>query len=143
MRLIIRTIVVVAILWIGVLLSGYGVLFHSEENVGGLGLKCQYLTARGVSTALYVHSNSGVIGVSNCPILRKSATVVDNGENHSGGRDNSTALAGCFSYRVRTGSRCIPFAQKSCAPPDAASPHTHANVLLRNVASGKRCSVRR
>jgi hypothetical protein len=32
MRLIIRTIVVVAILWIGVLLSGYGVLFHSEEN---------------------------------------------------------------------------------------------------------------
>lgn len=44
-----------------------------------LGLKCQYLTARGVSTALYVHSNSGVIGVSNCPILRKSATVVDNG----------------------------------------------------------------
>lgn len=72
MRLIIRTIVVVAILWIGV-------LFHSEENVGGLGLKCQYLTARGVSTALYVHSNSGVIGVSNCPILRKSATVVDNG----------------------------------------------------------------
>ncbi len=47
MRLIIRTIVVVAILWIGVLLSGYGVLFHSEENVGGLGLKCQYLTARG------------------------------------------------------------------------------------------------
>lgn len=78
MRLIIRTIVVVAILWIGVLLSGYGVLFHSEENVGGLGLS-QYLTARGVSTALYVHSNSGVIGVSNCPILRKSATVVDNG----------------------------------------------------------------
>ena len=60
MRLIIRTIVVVAILWIGVLLSGYGVLFHSEENVGGLGLKCQYLTARGVSTALYVHSDSGV-----------------------------------------------------------------------------------
>lgn len=47
MRLIIRTIVVVAILWIGVLLSGYGVLFHSEENVGGLGLKCQYLTAPG------------------------------------------------------------------------------------------------
>lgn len=45
MRLIIRTIILVAILWIGVLLSGYGVLFHSEENVGGLGLKCQYLTA--------------------------------------------------------------------------------------------------
>ncbi len=61
------------------LMSGYGVLFHSEENVGGLGLKCQYLTARGVSTALYVHSDSGVIGVSSCPLLRKSTTVVDNG----------------------------------------------------------------
>ncbi|HBU6079110.1 TPA: hypothetical protein MIH20_06705 [Klebsiella pneumoniae] len=79
MRLIIRTIILVAILWIGVLLSGYGVLFHSEENVGGLGLKCQYLTARGVSTAFYVHSDSGVIGVSSCPLLRKSTTVVDNG----------------------------------------------------------------
>ncbi|MGK2054489.1 YobH family protein [Klebsiella pneumoniae] len=42
-------------------------------------LKCQYLTARGVSTALYVHSDSGVIGVSSCPLLRKSTTVVDNG----------------------------------------------------------------
>ncbi|MGF5536001.1 YobH family protein, partial [Klebsiella pneumoniae] len=39
----------------------------------------QYLTARGVSTALYVHSDSGVIGVSSCPLLRKSTTVVDNG----------------------------------------------------------------
>jgi hypothetical protein len=32
MRLIIRTIMVLAILWIGVLLSGYGVLFHSEKT---------------------------------------------------------------------------------------------------------------
>lgn len=87
MRLIIRTIILVAILWIGVLLSGYGVLFHSEENVGGLGLKCQYLTARGVSTALYVHSDSGVIGVSSCPLLRKSTTVVDNGQHRTGDRD--------------------------------------------------------
>ncbi len=39
MRLIIRTIVVVAILWIGVLLSAMAVLFHSEESVGGLGLE--------------------------------------------------------------------------------------------------------
>lgn len=35
MRLIIRTIVVLAILWIGVLLSGYGVLMGSSENAGG------------------------------------------------------------------------------------------------------------
>ncbi|WP_409559505.1 YobH family protein [Klebsiella pneumoniae] len=26
-----------------------------------------------------VHSDSGVIGVSSCPLLRKSTTVVDNG----------------------------------------------------------------
>ncbi len=32
MRLIIRTIILVAILWIGVLMSGYGVLFHSEKT---------------------------------------------------------------------------------------------------------------
>lgn len=79
MRLIIRTIVVLAILWIGVLLSGYGVLIGSSENAGGLGLQCQYLTARGISTAQYVHSSSGIIGITDCPVLRKSVTVVDNG----------------------------------------------------------------
>ncbi|MBA7934506.1 hypothetical protein HV127_25150 [Klebsiella sp. RHBSTW-00215] len=79
MRLIIRTIVVLAILWIGVLLSGYGVLMSSSENAGGLGLQCKYLTARGISTAQYVHSSSGIIGITDCPILRKSVTVVDNG----------------------------------------------------------------
>lgn len=42
MRLIIRTIVVLAILWIGVLLSGYGVLIGSSENAGGLGLQCKF-----------------------------------------------------------------------------------------------------
>ncbi len=36
MRLIIRTIILVAILWIGVLLSGYGVLFHSEEKTSAV-----------------------------------------------------------------------------------------------------------
>ncbi|EPL6868044.1 YobH family protein [Klebsiella oxytoca] len=79
MRLIIRTIVVLAILWIGVLLSGYGVLIGSSENAVGLGLQCKYLTARGISTAQYVHSSSGIIGITDCPVLRKSVTVVDNG----------------------------------------------------------------
>ncbi|MGY0247061.1 YobH family protein, partial [Klebsiella michiganensis] len=32
-----------------------------------------------ISTAQYVHSSSGIIGITDCPILRKSATVVDNG----------------------------------------------------------------
>ena len=35
MRLIIRTIVVLAILWIGVLLSGYGVLMAAARMPGG------------------------------------------------------------------------------------------------------------
>lgn len=77
MRTIIRTIIVLAIIWIGLLLSGYGVLMGSHENAGGLGLQCKYLTARGTSTAQYVHTDSGIIGLANCPVLRKSETVVD------------------------------------------------------------------
>ncbi|CAM7657089.1 hypothetical protein HVX06_12595 [Enterobacter sp. RHB15-C17] len=79
MRIIIRTIIVLAILWIGLLLTGYGVLVGSTENAAGLGIQCKYLTARGTSTAQYLHSDSGIIGLSNCPVLRKSQTVVDNG----------------------------------------------------------------
>ncbi|KAF1369317.1 MAG: hypothetical protein LBU96_11075 [Yokenella regensburgei] len=79
MRLLVRSIIVLVIVWIAILLSGYGVLIGSKENVGGLGLQCKYLTARGVSSAQYVHSDSGIIGLTNCPVLRKSATVVDQG----------------------------------------------------------------
>ncbi|WP_064358997.1 YobH family protein [Raoultella ornithinolytica] len=79
MRLIIRSIVVLAIVWIGILLSGYGILIGSNENAAGLGLQCKYLTARGTSTAQYVNSDSGIIGVTDCPILRKSETVIDKG----------------------------------------------------------------
>ncbi len=79
MRTLIRAIIVVALVWVGILLSGYGVLIGSHENAAGLGLQCKYLTARGVSTAQYVHSSSGIIGLTQCPELRKSETVVDNG----------------------------------------------------------------
>ena len=79
MRLIIRTIILVAILWIGVLLSGYGMLIGSNENAAGLGLQCKYLTARGTTTVQYVHSDSGIIGLTDCPVLRKSETVIDKG----------------------------------------------------------------
>lgn len=79
MRLIIRALLVLALLWIGILLSGYGILVGSHENVGGLGLQCTYLTARGTATAQYVHSDSGIIGLTDCPVLRKSAVVVDKG----------------------------------------------------------------
>ncbi|WP_437891593.1 YobH family protein [Phytobacter sp. V91] len=79
MRTLIRTIILVALVWVGILLSGYGVLIGSTENVAGLGLQCKYLTARGVSTAQYVHSSSGLFGLTQCPVLRKSDTVIDNG----------------------------------------------------------------
>jgi len=79
MKFIIRTIIVLAILWIGLLLTGYGVLVGSNENAAGLGIQCKYLTAQGVSTAQYLHSDSGIIGLTNCPVLRKMAVVVDNG----------------------------------------------------------------
>lgn len=79
MRFIIRTIIVLALVWIGLLLSGYGVLMGSTENAAGLGIQCKYLTANGVTTAQYLHTDSGIIGLSNCPVLRKSKMVVDNG----------------------------------------------------------------
>jgi hypothetical protein len=65
MRLIIRTIIALAIVWIGLLLTGYGVLVGSTENAAGLGIQCKYLTAQGVSTAQYLHSDSGIIGLTN------------------------------------------------------------------------------
>jgi hypothetical protein len=79
MRFTIRTIILLALIWVGLLLTGYGVLIGSTENVGGLDLQCKYLTAQGTSTAQYVHTDSGIIGLSDCPLLRKSKTVVDNG----------------------------------------------------------------
>lgn len=79
MRMTLRTVMIIALLWIGILLSGYGVLVGSRENAAGLGLQCQYLTARGISTAQYVHTDSGIFGMSACPVLRKSANVIDQG----------------------------------------------------------------
>ena len=79
MRIIIRTILILALAWVALLLSGYGVLIGSNENVGGLGLQCKYLTSRGTSIAQYVHSDSGIIGLTGCPVLRKSNVVVDKG----------------------------------------------------------------
>ncbi|WES66542.1 YobH family protein [Superficieibacter sp. HKU1] len=76
MRLIIRIIMLLALVWIGLLLSGYGVLIGSHVNAAGMGLQCQYITARGTSTAQYVHSDSGIIGMTHCPLLRKSDTVI-------------------------------------------------------------------
>ena len=79
MRIVIRTIIVIALLWIGLLLSGYGVLIGSHENAAGMGLQCKYLTARNVTTAQFVHTSSGIIGLSDCPVLSKSDEVIDTG----------------------------------------------------------------
>nr|WP_112012860.1 YobH family protein [Escherichia coli] len=51
----------------------------SKENAAGLGLQCTYLTARGTSTVQYLHTKSGFLGITDCPLLRKSNIVVDNG----------------------------------------------------------------
>lgn len=79
MRVIIRTVIVIAIVWIGLLLSGYGVLIGSKENAAGLGLQCKYLTARNTVTAQLIHTDSGIIGLTDCPLLRKVDKTIDNG----------------------------------------------------------------
>ncbi|MDA3133205.1 YobH family protein [Atlantibacter subterraneus] len=78
MRLIIRLIAVAAILWLALLFSGYGILIGSHNNAAGLGLQCKYMTARQIVTAQFIHSESGIVGISQCPLLRKSETVIDN-----------------------------------------------------------------
>lgn len=78
MKIVTRLIILLAIVWLGLLLTGYGVLTGSAKNVAGMGLQCQYLTARGMVTAQYLHSDSGIIGVTDCPLLRKTTEVVDN-----------------------------------------------------------------
>ena len=79
MRFIIRTIIALALVWIGLLLTGYGVLVGSTENAAGLGIQFKYLTAQGMSTAQYLHTDSGIIGLTQCPVLRKTSVVIDNG----------------------------------------------------------------
>ena len=79
MRFIIRTIIALALVWIGLLLTGYGVLVGSTENAAGFGIQCKYLTAQGMSTAQYLHTDSGIIGLTQSPVLRKTSVVIDNG----------------------------------------------------------------
>lgn len=78
MKFFMRAIVVIGIIWLAMLFTGYGVLTGSNKNAAGLGLQCSYLTARGVITAQYLRTDSGVVGVTDCPVLKKSGEVVDN-----------------------------------------------------------------
>ncbi|MCX8956194.1 YobH family protein [Erwinia psidii] len=78
MKFLVRIAALLVIIWLAMLLTGYGVLTGSTKNVAGMGLQCQYLTARGMLTAQYLHSDSGIVGVTDCPLLKKSTEVVDN-----------------------------------------------------------------
>ena len=78
MKLFIRTVGLLAVIWLAMLFTGYGVLTGSNKNAAGLGLQCSYLTARGVISAQYLHTDSGVVGVTDCPLLKKSGEVIDN-----------------------------------------------------------------
>ncbi|EOI3546122.1 YobH family protein [Cronobacter dublinensis] len=79
MRYLIRIAALLVVAWGTLLFSGYGILIGSHENAAGLGLQCRYLTARQMVNAQFIHSDSGLIGMTACPVLRKSETVVDNG----------------------------------------------------------------
>ncbi|MFI8415703.1 YobH family protein [Serratia sp. NPDC078593] len=69
---LIKLALVLAVLYGVLLFSGYGILIGSNQNVGGLGLQCKYLTARNVVIAQFIHGNNGIIGISDCPMLNKS-----------------------------------------------------------------------
>lgn len=49
MRELYKWMAVLAVIYNGLLFSGYGVLIDSHHNVGGLGLQCKYLSARNVA----------------------------------------------------------------------------------------------
>ncbi len=66
-----RLFLIVAIIYLGLLFSGDCVLIGSEKNAAGLGLQCKYLTARTISTAQFINGENGIIGVSNCPLVKK------------------------------------------------------------------------
>ena len=77
MSYFLRILTLLAIIWLVMLLTGYGILTGSSRNIGGIGLQCQFLTARGMVVAQYLHNENGVIGVAHCPLLRKSSEVID------------------------------------------------------------------
>ncbi|MEY8768960.1 YobH family protein [Erwinia sp. DT-104] len=78
MKFFVRLVGLLVLIWLALLVTGYGVLAGSHKNVAGMGLQCQYLTARGMTTAQYLHSDSGIVGVTDCPLLKKSSEVIDN-----------------------------------------------------------------
>lgn len=70
--MVLRSLLILAMLWLIMLFSGYGVLTGSHKIAFGLGLSCQYLTAKGMTVSRYLHSEGGVTGKAECPLFSKN-----------------------------------------------------------------------
>lgn len=69
--MVLRSILILAGIWLVMLFTGYGVLTGSQSIAMGLGLRCEYLTAKGVTVSRYLHSRGGITGVTECPWFSK------------------------------------------------------------------------
>lgn len=75
-QLLLRTAGIMALAWLAMLFSGYGIVIASTQNIAGLGVECRYLTAHQVVSEQFIHSESDFIGVSACPVLHKVEKMV-------------------------------------------------------------------
>ncbi|MFV4847638.1 YobH family protein [Edwardsiella tarda] len=74
MRLLKTTLILLIIAYLAMLFSGYGFLVNSQKQLGGLTLECQYLSAYGLVGNHQLRDTHGVIGSSECPLLRAVTT---------------------------------------------------------------------
>lgn len=74
--MLLRSILVLVVIWLVMLFTGYGVLISSHSIAMGLGLRCEYLTAKGVTASRYLHSRGGITGVTECPWITKSDNLL-------------------------------------------------------------------
>ncbi|ANI31806.1 membrane protein [Yersinia entomophaga] len=72
-----RLALILLVAYLALLFSGYGVLIGSEKNAAGLGLQCKYLTARSIVTAQFLNGDNGFIGITDCPLLKKTTSVIE------------------------------------------------------------------
>lgn len=70
--MVFRSILILAIIWLVMLFTGYGILTTSHSIAYGLGLRCEYLTAKGVTVSRFLHSESGITGVAECPLFSRN-----------------------------------------------------------------------
>ncbi|ARD38415.1 hypothetical protein QMU90_003069 [Edwardsiella ictaluri] len=77
MHLLKTTLILLIVIYLAMLFSGYGFLISSRNNLGGLGLQCQYLTARSLVTQTQIHDSNGVIGIAECPLFKAISSPLD------------------------------------------------------------------